>query len=139
VIVFRAKDAAEESISGLEAEVSMVHQRKEAAEEQCERLVHELTLLYIKGYELCIIITSAPPLRLLHEGMCFAVAQHTEVVHGYPRSGQRCLWSPSQFSGTYLLMFHWQALLERLLCYTTKCDTVEHGLMERASKGNPRG
>jgi hypothetical protein len=25
------------------------------------------------------------------------------------------------------------------MCYTTKCDTVEDGLMERASEGNPRG
>jgi hypothetical protein len=23
------------------------------------------------------------------------------------------------------------------MCYTTKCDTVEDGLMERASEGNP--
>jgi hypothetical protein len=25
------------------------------------------------------------------------------------------------------------------MCYTTKCDTVEDGLMERASEGNPEG
>jgi hypothetical protein len=25
------------------------------------------------------------------------------------------------------------------MCYTTKCDMVEDGLMECASEGNPRG
>jgi hypothetical protein len=36
--------------------------RLEGTEEQCERLVHKLTLLSLKGYELCITITCAPPL-----------------------------------------------------------------------------
>jgi hypothetical protein len=34
--ICRAKDTAEERILGLEAEVSMAHHRREAAEEQCE-------------------------------------------------------------------------------------------------------
>jgi hypothetical protein len=42
-------------------------------------LVHELTLLSLRGSELCMTITGAPPLAPLHEGMWFAVACHIEV------------------------------------------------------------
>jgi hypothetical protein len=37
-------------------------------------LVNELTLLSLRGSELCITITGAPSLVPLHEGMRFAVA-----------------------------------------------------------------
>jgi hypothetical protein len=62
------------------AEVAMAIQRWEATEEQCERLVHELSLLSIKRSELCITISSAPSWSPLHEGMHFVVAQHTKVA-----------------------------------------------------------
>jgi hypothetical protein len=58
----------------------MANQWWEATDEQYKRLVHELTLLSIRGSELCITITGAPPLTPLHEGMRFVVAQHTEVA-----------------------------------------------------------
>jgi hypothetical protein len=70
----------EEKTLSLVAEVAMANQQWEATEEQCERLVHELTLLSIRGYEQCITITVAPLLSPLHEGMHFAVAQHPEVA-----------------------------------------------------------
>jgi hypothetical protein len=54
--------------------------RLEGTEEQCERLVHKLTLLSLKGYELCITITCAPPLAPLHEGMRFVVTENTVVA-----------------------------------------------------------
>jgi hypothetical protein len=76
----QAKDAVEEKILSLVSEVALANQRQEVAEEQCECLVHELTLLSIRGSELCITITGAPPLTPLHKGMHFAAAQHTEVA-----------------------------------------------------------
>jgi hypothetical protein len=80
VIVRRAKDAVEERILSLEAEVSMAHLQRGATVEQCERMVHGLTLLNIRHSEFYITITVAPPLTPLHEGMRFAAAQHTEVA-----------------------------------------------------------
>jgi hypothetical protein len=80
VTMCQAKDAVEEKILSLVSEVALANQRQEVAEEQCERLVHELTLLSIRGSELCITITGAPPLTPLHKGMHFAAAQHTEVA-----------------------------------------------------------
>jgi hypothetical protein len=58
----------------------MAEQRWVAAEEQCECLVHKLTLLGLRSSELCMSITVSPPQAPLHEGMCFVVAQHTEVA-----------------------------------------------------------
>jgi hypothetical protein len=52
----------------------MTDRRQGAAEEHCEHLVYKLTLLSIRGSELCIIITGAPALTPLHKGMCFAEA-----------------------------------------------------------------
>jgi hypothetical protein len=63
----------------LTARTTVVDQQWEMVEEQCERLVHDLTLLSVRGSELCNTITSSPPLSPLHEGMCFTTAQHTEV------------------------------------------------------------
>jgi hypothetical protein len=67
-----------EKVLSLAAEAAIADRRQEAVEEQCECLVHELTLLCIKGSKLCINIARAPPLTHLHEGMRFAMAQHTK-------------------------------------------------------------
>jgi hypothetical protein len=56
--------------------------RHVAVEGQCERLIHELTLLSLWGSELCMSVTGIPSQAPLHEGMCFAIAQHTEVAIG---------------------------------------------------------
>jgi hypothetical protein len=80
VTVRRAQDVAEEKVLSLAAEVAIADQRWEAPEEQCKCLAHELTLLSIRGSELCITITDAPTLAPLHEGMCFAMARNTEVA-----------------------------------------------------------
>jgi hypothetical protein len=77
---WQAWDAAEEKILSLEEKTTMAEQRGVAVEEQCERLVHELTLMSLKGSELCMTITSTLPQAPLPEGMCSAVAQHTEVA-----------------------------------------------------------
>jgi hypothetical protein len=58
----------------------MAERQHVAVEEQCECLVHELTLLSLRGSELCMSITSVPPQAPLHEGMHFVVSQHTEVA-----------------------------------------------------------
>jgi hypothetical protein len=78
--VRQAKDVAEEKILSLTFEVAMANQRWEAAEEQCEHLVHELTHLSIRSSELCITITGAPPLTPLHEGMRLVAAQHAKMA-----------------------------------------------------------
>jgi hypothetical protein len=44
------------------------------------RLVHELTLLNLRGSKLCMTITSTLSQAPLHEGMWFVAAHHTEVV-----------------------------------------------------------
>jgi chromosome segregation ATPase len=49
----RAWDVAEEKISSLMTKAATTDQRWEAVEEQWERLVHELTLLSLRGSELC--------------------------------------------------------------------------------------
>jgi hypothetical protein len=37
------------------------------------------------------------------------------------------------------LLLHTSYVRNRGMCYTTKCDMVENGLMECASVGNPGG
>jgi hypothetical protein len=76
----RARDAAKEQVLSLAAKLATANLPREATEEQCERRVHELTLLSLRGFEKCITITGAPPLAPLHEGMHIAVAQHTKVA-----------------------------------------------------------
>jgi hypothetical protein len=80
VSVHRAWDAAEEEILILTARAAVADQQREMSEEHCERLVHELILLSLRGSKLRITITSAPRLAPLHEGMHFVVAQQTEVA-----------------------------------------------------------
>jgi hypothetical protein len=80
VTVRWARDVAEEKVSCLAAETVAADRRREAAEEQCKRLVPELNLLSIRGSELRITIIGGLPLTPLHEGMCFAVARHTAVA-----------------------------------------------------------
>jgi hypothetical protein len=53
----RARDATKEKIPNLAA---AAERQRVAAEEQCECLVHELTLLNLRGSELCMTTTSAP-------------------------------------------------------------------------------
>jgi hypothetical protein len=60
VAVHQARDAAEAKLPSLAAKVVAVDQRWVAVEEQCEHLVHELTLLNLRGFELCMTITGAP-------------------------------------------------------------------------------
>jgi hypothetical protein len=81
--------------------VTAVDQWREAEEEHCERLVHELTLLSLSGSELCITITSAPLLAPLHEEMCLAATQQTEVA-----TGLSALWVVVSLAA--------QSILERL-------------------------
>jgi hypothetical protein len=47
----RARDVAEGKILSLAAKTAAVDPRRGAIEEQCERLVHGLTLLSLRGFE----------------------------------------------------------------------------------------
>jgi hypothetical protein len=57
----QAQDATEEKILSLVANTVVVEWQQLATEEQCERLVHELTLLNLRGSELCMSITDISP------------------------------------------------------------------------------
>jgi hypothetical protein len=57
----RARDVAEEKFLSLSSNADATVRRQEVVEEQCKRLVHELTLLSLRGPELCMTITSALP------------------------------------------------------------------------------
>jgi hypothetical protein len=72
VAAWRARDVAEEKILCLAEKTAAAEHRQIATEDQCERLVHKLTLLSLRGSELCMSITGVPPQAPLHEGMHFA-------------------------------------------------------------------
>jgi hypothetical protein len=76
----QAQDVAKEKFLSLVSKAATAEWRWVATEEQCERLVHELTLMSLKGSELCMTITSTLPQAPLPERICSAVAQHTEVA-----------------------------------------------------------
>jgi hypothetical protein len=76
VAVRQAQDVAEDKIPNLAAKAAAAKWQWVATDEQWEHLVHELTLLNLRGFELCMTITGTP----LHEGMTFAVVHHIEVV-----------------------------------------------------------
>jgi hypothetical protein len=67
----RARDVAEDKFLSL---LATAEQRRVAEYEQCERLVHELTLLSLRGSELCMTISGVPTHAPLYEGMRFVVA-----------------------------------------------------------------
>jgi hypothetical protein len=76
----QAWGATEVKLPTLADKAATTYRRRVGVEEQCERLVHEITLLNLEGSKLCMTITGAPPQAPLHEGMRFVAAHHTEVV-----------------------------------------------------------
>jgi hypothetical protein len=52
---------AEEKFLSLSAKADTTERRQVEAEDQCDCLVHEITLLNLRGSKLCMTITSAPP------------------------------------------------------------------------------
>jgi hypothetical protein len=80
VAAHRAREMTKEKFLSLSAKPVKDERRWVAIEEQCECLVHELTLLSLRGSELCMTITGAPSQAPLYEGMWFAAARHTEVA-----------------------------------------------------------
>jgi hypothetical protein len=60
VVALQAQDAVEEKILSLAEKTVVAKRRWVATEEQCECLVHELTLLSLRSYELCMPITDIP-------------------------------------------------------------------------------
>jgi hypothetical protein len=62
--------------------------------------VHNLTLLSLRDYELCITITGAPLLAPLHEGMRVATTQHTKVA-----TRLSVLWSVVSLAAQSMLGF----------------------------------
>jgi uncharacterized protein YigA (DUF484 family) len=57
----QAWDAAEAELPNLVDKAATSDRRWERAKRQCECLVEELTLLQIRGSELCLTIVGAPP------------------------------------------------------------------------------
>jgi hypothetical protein len=80
VAVRRARDIAEVKLLSLIDKATAANGWREEAEEQCEHLVEELTLLRLAGFELCLTIVGGPPQDPLYEGMWFTVAHYTGVV-----------------------------------------------------------
>jgi hypothetical protein len=60
VVARRTQDVAKEKILSLAAKMAMAKRGWVAAEEQCERLVHKLTLLSLRGSEPGMSITGIP-------------------------------------------------------------------------------
>jgi hypothetical protein len=76
----RARDTTKEKLPSLATKAAAIDQQWVAVEEQCEHLVHELTLLNLRGSELCMTITGAPPQTPIYKGLRFVVAHDTMVV-----------------------------------------------------------
>jgi hypothetical protein len=60
VATCRAQDTAEGKLPSLATKVAAANRQRVAVEEQCERLVHDLTLHNLIGFELCMTIIGAP-------------------------------------------------------------------------------
>jgi hypothetical protein len=71
---------AEEKFSTLSAKAAAAERQWVAVEEQFKRLVHELTLLSLRGSVLCMTIIGALPQAPLYKGMRFVVDRHTKVA-----------------------------------------------------------
>jgi hypothetical protein len=67
VVVHQAWDVAKAKLPDLVDRAATVNQRQEEAEGQCEHLAEELTLLWLRGSDLCLTIVDAPPRDPLHE------------------------------------------------------------------------
>jgi hypothetical protein len=61
VAVRQAQDTAEEKLPSLADKAVAADQQWVVVEEQCELLVHDLTLLNLRGFELCMTIIGNPP------------------------------------------------------------------------------
>jgi hypothetical protein len=61
VAACQARDAAEEKFPDLVEKAATSNRRRVAVEEQCKHLVSEVTLLYLRGSELCTTMTVAQP------------------------------------------------------------------------------
>jgi uncharacterized protein YigA (DUF484 family) len=57
----QARDVVEAKLSTLADKAVTTDQRREEAKGQCEHLVEELTLLQLRGAELCLAIVGARP------------------------------------------------------------------------------
>jgi hypothetical protein len=80
VVAHRAQETTKVKFQSLSPKPIAVERRRVEIEEQCERLVHELTLLSLRGSELCMTIIGAPSQASLYEGMWFVAARHIEVA-----------------------------------------------------------
>jgi hypothetical protein len=76
----RARYTAEEKLPSLATKAAAIDQQRVAVEEQCEHLVHELTLLNLRGSKLCMTINGAPPQTPIYMGLRFVAAHETKVV-----------------------------------------------------------
>jgi dGTP triphosphohydrolase len=83
-----AQDATKEKFPSVAAQAVMAHRRWEATEEQCECLVHELTLMSLRGSELCMTITSAPLLPPCTRECTSRWPNTPRWLRGYSRFGR---------------------------------------------------
>jgi hypothetical protein len=109
----QARDVAEEKLLSLMAHVAVTDHQWEAGEDQCGHLAHKIILLSLKGSELCMTITDAPPLNPYTRECALQWPYTPRWPHGSPRFGRRCPWSPSPYSGACPLMSLKQVLWER--------------------------
>jgi hypothetical protein len=89
--VRRARDMAEEKILSPVAKAATTDQRWEAVGEQCECLVHELTLLSLRGSQLYMMITGVPPLAPYTRECASRQPNTPRWPRGYPRFRQQYL------------------------------------------------
>jgi hypothetical protein len=111
--VCQAQDVAEEKLLSLTAHVAVTDCRWEAAEDQCGHLADKINLLSLKGFELCMTITGAPPLNPYMRECALQRPNTPRWPHGSPRFGRRCPWLPSPYLGACPLMSLKQVLWER--------------------------
>jgi hypothetical protein len=79
-VACQAWDGVEAKLSGMADWAAATDRRQEEVEGQCAHHIEELTLLRLRGSELCLTIVNAPSQDPLHEGMQFAVVRYTEVA-----------------------------------------------------------
>jgi hypothetical protein len=94
VVALQAQDAVEEKILSLAEKTVVAKRRWVATEEQCECLVHELTLLSLRSYELCMPITDIPSPPPYMRGCVLRWPNTPRWPCGYPRFSRWCSGHP---------------------------------------------
>jgi hypothetical protein len=99
-VLASAREDAEDHIRKIilhEGELVVKLQAQEVSKREHREQFEELTLLQIRGFELCHVVVCPPRLRHhLSEGMWLAALHHTEMPESLPHFGWRCPLPRSQ-------------------------------------------